>query len=391
MQRLAAALEQALVGRVLDQRVLEAIFGLRRRALDKQEVGFGEPIQRRLQRRLVESGDVPQQPVGEFASQHRADLRDFARLPSGRGARRAIAARSAGWPDAALSPRSSSSRVTSSTNSGTPPVRSLTPSINSLGERVARRDFADHARDPGAIEGRERNRRYDASARSRAGEIQDALSPTTSSGACAPRSASARNRSSDVGSAQCRSSKARTTGCDRAPARTQAIIAASCLRRNSSGGKLAARPGGRGMSTSGASRGAYSAGSRPINRNVFSRSARRCSAGASSAKTQPAPFGDRMQRRVLQELRGAPFDPGVRRLREPRVELLDQPRLAEAGFADDQHELAFASRARVPAARQQRRVPPRDRRMASAPARRPVGRRRSRARCGRAGQARTRP
>ena len=45
MQRLPAALEQAVVGRVLDQRVLEAIVGLRRRALDEQEVGFGEPIQ----------------------------------------------------------------------------------------------------------------------------------------------------------------------------------------------------------------------------------------------------------------------------------------------------------------------------------------------------------
>ena len=35
VQRLAAALEQALVGRVLDQRMLEAIAGLRRSALDK--------------------------------------------------------------------------------------------------------------------------------------------------------------------------------------------------------------------------------------------------------------------------------------------------------------------------------------------------------------------
>ena len=88
-------------------------------------------------------------------------------------------------------------------------------------------------------------------------------------------------------------------------------------------------------------------------RNVSSRSARRCSAGASSAKALPAPFGDWMQRRVLQKLRGAPFDPGVRRLSEPRVELLDEPRLAEAGLADDQHELAFARAGALPAARQQ--------------------------------------
>ena len=45
MQRLAAALEQAVVGRVLDQRVLEAIVGLRRSALDEQKVGVGKPIQ----------------------------------------------------------------------------------------------------------------------------------------------------------------------------------------------------------------------------------------------------------------------------------------------------------------------------------------------------------
>ena len=45
VKRLAAALEQALVGRVLDQRVLEAIIGLRWRALDEQKVGVGKPIQ----------------------------------------------------------------------------------------------------------------------------------------------------------------------------------------------------------------------------------------------------------------------------------------------------------------------------------------------------------
>ena len=56
MQRLAAALEQALVGRVLDQRVLETVGGGRRGAVDEQEVGFREPIERGLQAQLVESG-----------------------------------------------------------------------------------------------------------------------------------------------------------------------------------------------------------------------------------------------------------------------------------------------------------------------------------------------
>ena len=56
VQRLAAALKQALVGRVLDQRVLEAVGSGRRGAVDKQEVGFREPIQRGLEAQLVESG-----------------------------------------------------------------------------------------------------------------------------------------------------------------------------------------------------------------------------------------------------------------------------------------------------------------------------------------------
>ena len=60
-----------------------------------------------------------------------------------------------------------------------------------------------------------------------------------------------------------------------------------------------------------------------------------------------------MQRRVLQKLRSAPFDPGVRRLGERRTELIDEPRLAEARFADDQHDLAFAGPRAFPAARQQ--------------------------------------
>ena len=54
MQRLAMALEQALVGRVLDQRVLEAIARLQAGALDEQEVRFGKPIERGLQAAVVD-------------------------------------------------------------------------------------------------------------------------------------------------------------------------------------------------------------------------------------------------------------------------------------------------------------------------------------------------
>ena len=42
VQNLAAAFEQILISRILNQRVLEAIIGFRRQTLDQQDVGFGE-------------------------------------------------------------------------------------------------------------------------------------------------------------------------------------------------------------------------------------------------------------------------------------------------------------------------------------------------------------
>src|SRR5271156_2130662 len=57
-----------------------------------------------------------------------------------------------------------------------------------------------------------------------------------------------------------------------------------------------------------------------------------------------------MQGRVLQELRGGPFDPGVRRFDELCAEFLDQTRLSDAGLADDLDELALAFERARPAA-----------------------------------------
>ena len=51
---------------------------------------------------------------------------------------------------------------------------------------------------------------------------------------------------------------------------------------------------------------ALEVGKAPLRRNI------------GTAETLAAPFGDRMERRVLQKLRAAPFDPGVRRV-ESRV------------------------------------------------------------------------
>ena len=120
-------------------------------------------------------------------------------------------------------------------------------------------------------------------------------------GACAPRSASACIRSSEVGSAQCRSSNASATGCERAPARNHAISAASCLRRD-----LPARQIG------GAARRRRDVDKRRNERRMFGRvetdqlqcvlevgeALARQAFGA--AETLAAPFGDRVQRRILQ-------------------------------------------------------------------------------------------
>ena len=71
-----------------------------------------------------------------------------------------------------------------------------------------------------------------------------------------------------------------------------------------------------------------------------------------AAEPLASPFGDRMEGRVLEELRGAPFDPGMGRLSEPGMKLIDKPRLADAGFTDDLDELTLAA-SPLPAAREQ--------------------------------------
>ena len=164
-------------------------------------------------------------------------------------------------------------------------------------------------------------------------------------------------RSSDVGSAQCRSSKARTTGCVRAPARNHAVTAASCRRRNSSGANFAERSSGNGISTSGAIRGAYSSGSRPTRRKVFSRSARRPSSVASTPPKRCLPHSARGCRGVFCRSCEAAHSTQVCGVSaELCAKLLDQARLADAGFADDLDELTLAFERARPTARQQRKL-----------------------------------
>jgi hypothetical protein len=71
-----------------------------------------------------------------------------------------------------------------------------------------------------------------------------------------------------------------------------------------------------------------------------------------TAKALAAPFGNRMQRRVLQKLRAAPFGPGVWSVAQPRMEFFNEPRLADPRFADDQHQLAVALPRAIPASHQ---------------------------------------
>ena len=194
-----------------------------------------------------------------------------------------------------------------------------------------------------------------------------------SSGACAPRSASARMRSSEVGSAHCRSSKASTTGCERAPARTQATERASCRRRNSSGAKerLAVLRQGdvdqrreqRRMfggveadQPQACSRGRRGAARRAHPRQIAAGPIRRSDAAACSARAARRSIRPRCAASRASRARNSSIS---RDLPMP-------------GLADDQHELAFARPRALPAAREQRPAPPRGRRTGSAPARRPV-------------------
>ena len=48
VQSLATALEQVLVSRILNERMFEAVFGVRRKALHQEYVGLSQPFQRRL-------------------------------------------------------------------------------------------------------------------------------------------------------------------------------------------------------------------------------------------------------------------------------------------------------------------------------------------------------
>ena len=57
MQHLAPALQQVLVSRVLDERVLEAVIAFGQHAFDQHDVGIGKLFQGRFQGRVINPGD----------------------------------------------------------------------------------------------------------------------------------------------------------------------------------------------------------------------------------------------------------------------------------------------------------------------------------------------
>src|SRR5262249_6336394 len=75
MQHLPPALKEIFVGRILNERMLEAIVAVWREALDEQNIGFRELFQRGLQRCVGHTGERAEKTIGEATSNPRADLR----------------------------------------------------------------------------------------------------------------------------------------------------------------------------------------------------------------------------------------------------------------------------------------------------------------------------
>ena len=224
-----------------------------------------------------------------------------------------------------------------------------------LGQRMTRREFADHARDLRAIERRERDhamvrahaptraelrprrrddeeRRLGAALGQRPHEIERSrIGPVQVLEGEHDRLRSARPP-------EPRPSSPPVAGAATPPARISHGDPPAAGRRPAAraGAHIRPRPG----------RSAA---------NVFSRSARRCSAGT-SAPNRCRPHSAIGCSGVFCNSCDDDHSTQVCGVSPSRVaKLLDQPRLADAGLADDQRELAFAFERARPAARQQRK------------------------------------
>jgi hypothetical protein len=140
-----------------------------------------------------------------------------------------------------------------------------------------------------------------------------------------------------------------------APAITQLVSAASCRRRNSSGAKAGVRSlGQRNVEERRQQRSVLRRIELDLRERAFKVGKPLLRRHVGAAETLTAPFGDRMQRRVLQELRAAPLHPGVRRVGKPGVKFFNQARFAQARLADDHDQLAVALPRPFPAPQQHR-------------------------------------
>ena len=160
-------------------------------------------------------------------------------------------------------------------------------------------------------------------------------------------------RSSELGSAHCKSSKASTIGCDRAagqdPGRYRRQLPATQFFRRilrlleapvcgPAARTLAARIRlGRARPAAAYSRDRQAA----------------CSSDASAPRTAGGPIRRSDAAGYFAITARRPFHPGVRRLPELGTKLLDQSRLPDARLAGDEHKLAFACARPLPAPTQQ--------------------------------------
>src|SRR5262249_16721393 len=79
VQSLAAAPKQVLISRILNERMLKAVFGFRRKALHQEYVGLSQPFQRRLQCLVLHFGNGANERVGEAAPDYGIDLCNLTR------------------------------------------------------------------------------------------------------------------------------------------------------------------------------------------------------------------------------------------------------------------------------------------------------------------------
>ena len=329
--------------------MLEAVVRLRSIALDEQNVGLGEPLQRRLQRALVEAGHGLEQRIRESAAQHCADLRGLTRgaepiEPRGERLLQGRRDRLRAALFAALQQEARNLLDEERDAAGA----LAHPFDDVPWQRMTGREFTNHLRDLHAIERRQRDHamvRPHAPGRAelrprRRDDQQRRLRPALGQRAHEIE----RSRVGPVqvleGEHDCLRPRGRQNPCRH----RRQLPAAQLLWREFRGPVLWQEDIDQGREQRrvfGWVQADQTQSVLEVGQALFG--------GQVRAEALPAPFGDRMQRRILQQLRRRPLDPGVRRLAEAAVKLLHQPRLAQARLADDQRELALAFTRAIPA------------------------------------------